>query len=143
MRPFLPALAFSLLASSCAVGTMPPASPPSTPRTEASAATKPWPCAHATKANLEPGCFAPDAEQRRRVGTPCELHPSQRLLADTVAVSYGFVGSERSGERPGLFTHSRLEVSGGCVMGRPFTEVAYCPECRRVRAEFERRRGAR
>lgn len=98
-------------------------------------------CVHATKANLTADCFEPNPDERRRVGTPCPLHPGQRLLADTVAVSYGFVASAASAEVPGVCVNSKLEASGGCVVGRPFTEVAYCPECRKARAAWERSRG--
>lgn len=97
-----------------------------------------WDCTHARRDSLTDECFLPDPEQRKLVGSPCELHPRTRLMADTVAVDYGFVCSGRSVERPGLFLHSRLAACGGCVIGKPFTEVAYCSECRRVRAQWEK-----
>jgi hypothetical protein len=98
------------------------------------------PCAHVTRATLTADCLIAEPDQMRRVGMSCELHPGFGLLADTVEVSYGFVSSEACGEKPGLFINSRLAVSGGCVLGRPFAEVAYCPECRRVRRDWERAR---
>ncbi|MEO5988811.1 MAG: hypothetical protein ABIU54_12735 [Candidatus Eisenbacteria bacterium] len=92
---------------------------------------------HAVKSDS----FRADREQRARVGTACSLHPWVRLRADTVAIRYGFLGSELSAEMPGYFINSRLEVSGGCVMGKPYTEVAYCTQCRSVRQKWTRARG--
>jgi hypothetical protein len=133
MKSLLPAFAVALLSASCTVAAPPPSPTPAQVAGDADM----WPCRGATKANLTPDCFAPNADQHRRIGASCDLHRGYRLLADTVAIHYGFVGTAKSGKLPGLFTNSRLEVSGGCVVGKPFTEVAYCPECRRVRGEFE------
>ena len=127
-----------LLTSSCASKSASRSSPPPAPVATSIVA---WPCEHVTKATLTADCFIANPEQRGRVGALCELHHDQRLRPDTVAVSYGFISSEACGEKPGLFVNSHLAVSGGCVVGRPYTEVAYCPECRRVRKEWERAQG--
>jgi hypothetical protein len=134
MRACCLLLAIAIITTSCTVETLPP------PQSSATA-TAEWtsPCAGVTKADLRPDCFVANPEQVHLVGTECPLHPGWLLLPDTVAIEYGYVSSERCSERPGLYVKSRLAVSGGCVMGRPFTEVAYCPECRRVRAEREGR----
>ncbi len=96
------------------------------------------PCANATKENLSSDCLEPNPEAERLVGRSCELHPAFFLQRDTVRFAGGFVASPLAAESPGLYVHSSLVVGAGCVSGKPFTEVAYCTECRRVRAELER-----
>lgn len=68
------------------------------------------------------------------MGTPCALHPDVMLSLDVVRVLYGISTPDACRESPGRFIHSRIAVRGGCVVGKPLTEVAYCSECRRVRS---------
>lgn len=94
-------------------------------------------CAHAQKDSLTSDCLLIDPDQRAKVGTFCALHPRQRLMLDTVRVSYGFSCSPDAGEIPGVCINSRLMACGGCVQMWPYAEVAYCPECRRARKQWE------
>jgi len=125
-------ISLALALCSCAVGQE-PQHPPAGDTYSASTG-----CMNATKANLTSECFEPNPEAERRVGTRCGLHPSFLLEADTVAIVGGFISDARAAERPGRYIHSCLVVDQGCVHSKAFTEVAYCPECRRVRAMLEK-----
>lgn len=76
----------------------------------------------------DPDCIASSPEEEARVGTPCPAHPGTRLALDVVSVHYGYLphGSSDDSRMP----NARLWVSAGCVIGRPFAEVAYCERCR-------------
>jgi hypothetical protein len=96
------------------------------------------PCASETKSNLASECIQLNPRAEHLVGSHCKLHPAFALQLDTVAFVGGYVASPMSDERPGRYIHSCVAVDGGgCVRGQPYTEVAYCAECRRVRAELE------
>ena len=131
------AAACALLAASCSIETVP------LPANLAESVPLVDPCANATRETVGPECFRPNREEHARVGLLCDLHRGQVLLPDTVRISYGFVSSMACGEIPGVCVNSHLEWPGGCVVGKPFTEVAYCPECRRARSEWEREHSSR
>ncbi len=125
-------LLLALATSGCTIVAMPPEplAGDTGPRID--------PCASATKENLTAECLEPNPEAERLVGRTCELHPAFFLQRDTVRFAGGYAASPLAAERPGSYVHSSLAVGTGCVTGKPFTEVAYCAECRRVRGEWER-----
>ena len=129
-------IAICLLLALAASGCTTVAPPPEPLAGEAAFRTNP--CANATKENLTFECLQPNPAAERLVGIPCELHPAFFLQLDIVQFAGGYVSSPLAAERPGFYIHSGLVVDSGCVTGKPFTEVAYCAECRRVRAELDR-----
>lgn len=108
---------------------------------------QPIPCLKRDPA--DPKCIVPNPEERARVGQRCEVHRFVRLRLDHVKVHHGIVGYSpgTSGEERKKFPNARLWWSGGCVDdGIPWTEVAFCDQCRNVVARMllvERQRHAR
>ena len=107
---------------------------------EVELACKPRPCPNPDPA--DPTCVVENPEQRRRVGTFCEVHRGTKLKLDLVPIHYGIAA-----DTPGLdaderkiFPNARPWWSAGCVdTGQRWAEVAYCSVCRAV---FEQRRAA-
>lgn len=91
---------------------------------------KPIPCPKLDKS--DPGCIAPNLEERAKVGSACELHKKSRLRLDVVPLSFGIVSFEPGGpEARKRYPNARVVSSMGCVVGvERWGEVAYCPECR-------------
>jgi hypothetical protein len=91
------------------------------------------PCFHA-KSFTAP-CFRLNGEELRRVGTRCRVHPWRALRADTVRIAYGY-SITRNGfgkAHAERFPNANESWDGGCeVHYQSFTNVAYCPDCRRA-----------
>lgn len=104
---------------------------------EVELACKPRPCPNPDRA--DPTCVVENPEQRRRVGTFCEVHRGTKLKLDIMPIHYGIAGYTPGldeDERK-LFPNARPWWSAGCVdTGQRWAEVAYCSICRAV---YERR----
>lgn len=96
-------------------------------------------CAYPGMPGLPPGCLLRDVKARRTAGSFCRVHPRDRLVVDTVRVTYGLLLNERGFEQAerDSFPDARAFADGGCVTGQvAYQEVAYCPECRRARERW-------
>ena len=105
---------------------------------EVELACKPRPCPKADRA--DPTCVIENPQQRRRVGTFCEVHRWTKLKLDLVPVHYGIVGYTPGlgGDERYIFPNAFPWWSEGCVdYGQRWAEVAYCSACRSI---FELRR---
>ena len=95
-------------------------------------ACKPRPCPKPDRA--DPTCIVENPAERARVGRRCEVHPGTRLRRDLVEIHHGIVSyvPGMGGDERQRFPNARPWWGGGCVDdGVPFTEVAYCSECRK------------
>jgi hypothetical protein len=96
---------------------------------------KPRPCPKPDRA--DPTCIVENPAERARVGRRCEVHPGTRLQLDLVEIHHGIASyvPGMGGDERQRFPNARPWWGGGCVdHGIPFTEVAYCSECRKAYA---------
>lgn len=108
---------------------------------EVELACRPRPCPKPDRADTT--CVVENPEQRKRVGTFCEVHRGTKLKLDLVPIHYGIVGYTPglAGDERKIFPNARPWWSAGCVdTGQRWAEVAYCSVCR---AAFELRQQPR
>ena len=104
-------------------------------------ACRPRPCPKPDRS--DPTCVVENPEQRKRVGTFCEVHRGTKLKLDLVPIHYGIAGYTPglAGDERKIFPNARPWWSAGCVdSGQRWAEVAYCSVCR---AAFELRQQPR
>ena len=105
-------------------------------------ACKPRPCPKPDHA--DPTCVVQNPEQRRLVGTFCQVHRRTKLRLDIVPIHFGFVGYTPGlgGEERTLFPNAWPWWSAGCVIGdQHWAEVAYCSDCRASYERYKRQAG--